>query len=537
MFASLVGFIEDFIKAMEKIDVVMGDQPKPPEGYRDILRKGDVASYIIGVQFFDCYRSAIPITSFYEMKGFIGSFFKVVEKDSATLRDDRQESNHRERRVGLNAEHASMVKFSRADRGIGRHVLVEIKRLADKVLRSGSSRGLASELTDSGTDSGSSGPSESTAVSWEEGSVTYSGDDDDEFVDFHDNDVVSEMLEDESIDESKIGSTSSPRRGTGSSSGPKVRQRDPFNTRAKRESATRPNTQWGPHTSPSPPFCCIDCAFSETRQCPSHCKDCQKKRSYRPPEPSYPSNDKYRQPSNIRPNYRDEAELCQHHKKQWSKPRTQPGSQGFIWLRKQPLSSPVHSSASPQHMSPMPAANARPAFANPQSSSQYRSKIRSQTPPSASRHSRMEEKGERARRQKKEKEERPKGQIKEKEENARRQMEEEEEEARRSGRKRKLRRMHQDHSEPSDSHTPQRESGMPAQGSRKSQRFNKDRRDLSPERRPPIAFKATTSTKTPAKVSGDTPRSKDLPSRRKRGNGHQPPGGKSGPGPRRGTPR
>ena len=508
----------------------MGDQPTLPEGYLDILRQGDIAAYIIGVQFFDCYRSAIPITSFYEMKGLIGSLGKIVRKKSATLKDDRQKANHRERRVGLNADHDSMVKLSRADRGIGRAVLVEIKRLADKVLESGPTSGLASGSTETNTDGGASSPSESTAASWEEGSVKYFGDDgvdiemredesidssddgvdtemrDDESIESKDDGVDTEMLEDEFIDGPKFGSTSYPRRGTVSYTCAKARQRDPFNTHAMPESAKRPNighTQWGPQTIPTPPFCCVDCVLSKTRQCPSHCKDCQKKRSYRPPKLSYPSKS-----FNKLRTIMDEADLCQQHKKQLSKTRDQRGPQGFIWPRGQALFDSVPSSASPQHKFQMPAANARPAFTTPQSLSQHGSRVRSPTPTPPSRHS---------------------------------QMEEEEESARRSGGNKKVRKMHQDHSEPSNAHTPRWESGIPAQGSRKSQRLNRDRRDLSPKQppkqQPPTAIKATTSTKTSAKLPENTPILNNLRSQMQRGNGGQPLRGNPGPNPRRGPGR
>ena len=51
------------------------------------------------------------------MKPFRGikSLGKVVNKKSATLKDNDRKSNHRERRVGLNADHNGIVKFPRAD--------------------------------------------------------------------------------------------------------------------------------------------------------------------------------------------------------------------------------------------------------------------------------------------------------------------------------------------------------------------------------------------------------------------------------------
>ena len=313
MYGNLLKIIPDLFKTLEEFHLIMGEPAAPPKGYVDILKKGNDASYIIGLQFLDRYRSAIPITSFYERKGVLGSHLKIVNKKSATLKDNCQESNHRERRVGLNADHDGMVKFSRAKGGLGRAVLSEIKSLANEVLKAGSSSGWAYESTDTDTDVEFSETSESTTASWEEGSVTYSGDDgidremlDDQSIDSNDDDDVDTgMLENESIDESNFGLTSYPRP---SYSGPKARQGDPE-------------------------LFCYSCPYSETRQCPLHCKYCQKKRRFRSPDFSYPSNYKDRQSFNLLLNFRDEAELCQQHKKQWSKIRVQPGSQGFILFK------------------------------------------------------------------------------------------------------------------------------------------------------------------------------------------------------------
>lgn len=88
---------------------------------------------------------------------------KSSTRKSAALKDPHRKTNQRERRVGLNADHNGIVRFSRADRGLGRAVLADIKSLTDEVLASGSTRGLASGSTVTDTDGGASGPSQSAA--------------------------------------------------------------------------------------------------------------------------------------------------------------------------------------------------------------------------------------------------------------------------------------------------------------------------------------------------------------------------------------
>ena len=419
----------------------MGHEPASPTGYWDILRQGDATSHAIGIQFLDCYRSAIPITSFYEMKAFRGLVVcrKIVDKKSATLYDYRRKSNHRERRVGLNADHNGIVKFSCAGRGLGRDVLIEIKRLADEVLRSGSS-GLASGSTEASTDDEASGSSQSAAASWEEGSVQYFGDEDvdtemreDESIHSSDDCIDTEMRGDDIMDEAESASTSYQRRETTSSSGPRVRQHDPFDTHPMPEFATRSNidhNQCGPQKFPIET--CFYCVFSKDHQCPSHCKNCQKKRSYCSPKPNYPGNNRNRQSFNGSAIYWEEAELCQQHKTQWSKPKEQAGSRNFMRSTKQPPFDSVRSLSNPQHKIKMPAAKAPPDFASPQTSSQYGPRIWNPTPP---------------------RQPRPPPPS-----SRRPPVEEEDEKARREGRNRKVRKTHQDHSEPSDVHTRQRES-------------------------------------------------------------------------------
>ena len=462
----MLGLTTALFRPLETLDVLFGDEPGSPEGYCDILRQGDDTSYIIGVQFFDRYRSSIPITSFYEMKPFrdIKYLGKVVNKKSATLKDNDRKFNHRERRVGLNADHNGIVKFPRADRGLGYAVLAEIKCLADEVLASGSTRGLASGSTDTGTGGGASGPSQSAPASWQEGSVQYFGDyrddietqqdksiestDDRIDTEMRDDDGVgTEMLEAEFKDKSKLSSTSYSRRVKASSSGPNFRRHEPFNTHATPEFATRSNidhNQLGLHTTPTPPFC-FECALSKYNKCPSHCKDCLKNISYPSLIPSLPGNNKNRQPSISLPRYCEEAELCQQHKREWSKVKYGPGSQRFLPSKRQP---PFD-----QHKYQIPGVNAPSAsLVTPQTSLQDGLGTWNRTPPRRPYstpppiHLSQRKKDERVV---------LKGLT-------------------------VLQKTHQDHSGPFDAHTLGRDSRVPAQGIRRSERIDKYLQDLPP---------------------------------------------------------
>ena len=252
------------------------------------------------------------MTSFYEMEPFhykkiLG---KVVNERSATLKDPDRKFNHRERRVGLNADHNDIVRFPYANRGLGCAVLAEIKRLADEVLASGSTRALASGSTETGTDGGASGPSQSAPASWQEGSVQYFGDsrDDtetqqDKSMKSTDDRIDTEMLEAKFKNKLKLSSTSYLGRGKASSFDPNIRPHKPSNTHAMPEFATRPF--------------CFDCESSRNHKCPEHCKDCQNKRS----DPSSISNrlGKYKDKSSsifVR-KYWEKDELCRQHEIQW----------------------------------------------------------------------------------------------------------------------------------------------------------------------------------------------------------------------------
>ena len=579
--ATLAGLTSDFFKPIETIKILMGDEPALPEGYCDILRQGDDTSYIIGAQFFDRYRSAIPITSFYEMKAFHG-IGKIVSEQSATLKDRHRKSNHRERRVGLNADHNGIVKFRLADRGLGHAVLAEIKSLADEVLASRSTNGLASGSTVAGTDGGDSGPSQSAAASWEEGSVQYFGDErdraktredesigpTDDGIDTEmedDNGVDTEMPEAEFQDQSELGSTPYPRQGTASSSGPETRPHNPFNTHAMPGFATRSNidpNQWGPHTIPIPPIC-FHCALSNDHQCPSHCDDCRKKRYYRPPIHNPLGNNMNQQSNDFLRRYWDEPELCKRHENQWSQIRDRPSSQRFSRSMRrppfdqhesrmpaanvppafanqpspwqygprnqnrtypgQPYTPPParrsYMGATPPHESQMPAANARPASVkNPQTSSQYGLRPRNLTLPRQSHYS-----------------PRPPSPF----------LTEEDEKKKRKGRNRNVPKTHHDHSEPSDAHTLQQNPRTSAQGSRRSERII-NRQDVSriekPHVQPPHLPSTTASISSLLPPSSFSQQRQQQESRKQQILKKEPrkePGKKPGPGPGPGprTPR
>ena len=339
--------------------------------------------------------------------------------------------------------------------------MAEIKCLADEVLASGSARGLASGSTDTGTGGGASGPSQSAPASWQEGSVQYFGDyrddietqqdksiestDDRIDTEMRDDDGVgTEMLEAEFKGKSKLSSTSYSRRVKASSSGPNFRRHEPFNTHATPKFATRSNidhNQLDLHTTLTPPFC-WECVISHDHQCPEHCKNCPKKRSHSSDIFTLPDKNKIKPPPDFLPSIWKEAELCQKHKRRWSKLQYGPGSQRFLPSKRQP---PFD-----QYKYQISAVNAPPAsLVTPQTSLQDGLGTWDRTTPprwpySTPRFRLM--KDERVR---------VKGLT-------------------------VPQKTHQDHSGPFDAHTLQRDSCIPAQGLRRSERINKSLQDLPP---------------------------------------------------------